>query len=85
MENRRYYFKPNKKDRQKNWGVDNLLFLLPIIPQFTYNNANHYLIDNKLRGYAYSKNHFKVRNTYGRKFSVYAPFEKRTFNLKYIR
>jgi len=78
---RRYYFKPNKRNRQKNWGVDLFLFL-PIIPQFTYNNSDTYLTDGIWRG---SKNHFKVRNTNGRKFSVYAPFEKRTFNFKYIK
>lgn len=81
---RRYYFKPNKRNRQKNWGCD-LFFILPIIPQFTYNNADTYLTDGTWRGGYYSKNHFKIRNTYGRKFSVYAPFEKRKFNLKYIR
>lgn len=81
---RRYYFKPNKRNRQKNWGVD-LLLILPIIPQFTYNNAETYLTDGTWRGGSESKNHFKVRDSYGRKFSVYAPFKKRKFNFKYIR
>ena len=80
---RRYYFKPNKQDRQKNWGVDFFL-ILPIVPQFTYNNAYHYLSDNTWRGGTESKNHFKVRNSYGRKFRVSAPFTSRRFNLKYI-
>ena len=81
---RRYYFKANKRDRHKNWGVDFFLFL-PIVPQFTYNNATTYLTDNKSRGGLGSGNHFKVKNTYGKKFKVDAPFEKRKFNLKYIR
>lgn len=81
---RRYYFKPNKKDHKKNWGID-LFLILPIIPQFTYNNAYHYLSDDTWRGGSSSKNHFKVRNTRGEKFTVYAPFEKKKFNLKYIR
>lgn len=81
---RRYYFKPNKKNRQKNWGVD-LFLLLPIIPQFTFNNSETYLTDGKWRGGSDSKNHFKVRNRYGKKFTVSAPFEKRLFNFKYIR
>ena len=81
---RRCYFKPNKKDKAKNWGVDLILFL-PIIPQFTFNNAYHYLVDNELRGGISSYSHFEVRNKYGKRFRVYAPFEKRTFNFKYIR
>lgn len=81
---RRYYFKPNRRDRQKNWGVD-LLLILPIVPQFTYNNANHYLIDNKLRGGMNSRNHFKVKDNYGKKITMYAPFKMSTFNFKYIR
>lgn len=81
---RRYYFKPNRKNRQKNWGVD-LFFFLPIVPQCTYNNADHYLVDGKSRGGGSSKNHFKVRNSYGQKITMYAPFEKKNFNFKYIR
>lgn len=81
---RRYYFKPNKKNRHKNWGVD-LFLILPIIPQFTFNNTETYLTDGKWRGGSSSKNHFKVRNQYRKKFTVLAPFEKRTFNFKYIR
>ena len=81
---RRYYFKAGKRERQKNWGVD-FLFILPIIPQFTFNNANHYLTDGTWRGGNSSKNHFRIRNSYGKKFTVYAPFEKKRFNLKYIR
>lgn len=81
---RRYYFKPNKKNRHKNWGVD-LFLILPVVPQFTYNNAETYLTDGSPRGGSFSKSHFKIRNSYGRKFSVDAPFEKRTFNFKYIR
>lgn len=81
---RRYYFKPNRKDKQKNWGVD-LLIILPIVPQYTYNNAEHYLVDNTFRGGIDSRNHFRVKNKDGRKTSMYAPFEKKTFNLKYIR
>ncbi|MBQ5917591.1 MAG: hypothetical protein IIW92_03365 [Lachnospiraceae bacterium] len=81
---RRYYFKPNKKSRKKNWGVD-LLFFMPIIPQFTYNNSETYLTDNTWRGGDNSKNHFRVRNRYGEKIVVPAPFEKRKFNFKYIK
>lgn len=81
---RRYYFKPNHNERQKNWGVD-LLLILPIIPQFTYNNAYHYLSDSKWRGGVDSKKHFKVRNSYGQKTTMDAPFEESTINLKYIR
>ena len=80
---RRYYFKPNKADRQQNWGVD-LLLILPVIPQYTYNNAYHYLTDDTWRGGSSSKNHFRVRNSYGSSFSVSAPFEMRIFNFKYI-
>lgn len=81
---RRYYFKPNKKDRQKNWGVD-LLLIFPIIPQFTFNNANHYLTDGGWRGGTDSKNHFKIKNSNGRTYTVHAPFVTKRFNLKYIR
>ena len=81
---RRCYFKPNKKDKAKNRGVDLILFL-PIIPQFTSNNAYHYLIDNEPRGGLNSYSHFEIRNKHGKKFRVYAPFEKRIFNFKYIR
>lgn len=81
---RRYYFKPNKSDNSTNWGVD-LFIILPVIPQFTYNNAYHYLVDNTWRGGDNSKNHFKIKNTYGRKYSVSAPFEERRFNFKYIK
>lgn len=81
---RRYYFKPNKRNRQKNWGVD-LFLILPIIPQFTYNNATTYLTENEWRGGSWSKNHFKVKNSYGNVFTVYAPFEKNIFNFKFIR
>lgn len=82
---RRYYFKPNKKDRQKNWGVDFFL-IFPIIPQFTYNNAYHYLTDENIwRGGPFSRNHFKVKNNNGKTFSVNAPFEKKRFNIKFIR
>jgi hypothetical protein len=42
---RRYYFKPNKRNRQKNWSVD-LFLILPIIPHFKYNNAETYLSDD---------------------------------------
>lgn len=80
---RRYYFKPNKKNRQKNWGVD-LCFVIPV-PQFTYNNSESYLTDTKWRGGSMSRNHFKIRDRYGKKYSVYAPFEKRKFNIKFIR
>lgn len=81
---RRYYFKPNKKDRQKNWGVD-LFLILPIIPQFTFNNANHYLVDGAWRGGNDSRNHFKVKAGNGNTFVVKAPFTTKRFNLKYIR
>ena len=80
---RRCYFKPNKKDKQKNWGVD-LFLILPVIPQFTYNNAYHYLSDNTWRGGTGSNNHFKVRSTNGNKFTVNAPFDSKRFNLKFI-
>ena len=81
---RRYYFKPNKKDRQKNWGVD-LFLIFPIIPQFTFNNASHYLVDGRWRGGSSSNNHFKVKSSNGKKFTVHAPFTNKRFNLKYIR
>jgi hypothetical protein len=81
---RSYYFKPNKRNRQKNWGA-NMILILPIIPKFAYNNAETYLSDNTPRGGLFSLNHFKVRDSYGRTFSVYAPFERRKFNLKYIK
>ena len=81
---RRYYFKPNKRDRKKNWGLD-LLLILPIIPQFTFNNSEHYLTDYSWRGGGDSKNHFKVRNSFGKKLTMNAPFDESTFNFKFIR
>ncbi len=85
IKTRRYYFKPNKKNRQKNWGVDIYFYILPIIPHYTYNNSTEYLSEDKWRGGSMSKNHFKVRSCYGNTFTVNAPFKKKNFNFKFIR
>lgn len=81
---RRYYFKPNRDDGDKNWGVDLLLFF-PIIPQFTYNNATTYLSDSKRRGGSGSGNHFNVRKSSGYSIIMDAPFQMSTLLFKYIR
>lgn len=79
-----YYFKPNRRNRQKNWGV-NLFLIFPIIPKFNFNNADHYLTEYADVGGNWSKNHFKVRSSHGQQMTMNAPFEKRTFHFKYIR
>lgn len=80
---RRCYFKPNKKDGSKNWGID-FLAVFPIIPKYTINWAYDYL---SLRRYddQISKHHFRIRSKNGNKFTVDAPFEKQTIKFKYIR
>lgn len=81
---RHYYFKANKKEHAKNWGMDLLLFL-PLIPSITYNNAEHYLVDGKNHGSEYANNHFRVKKRNGYKEKMLAPFYKHTFTFKYIR
>lgn len=83
IQTRRYYFKPNKKDKQANWGVDLLLFL-PIIPQYTKNNAYHYLTDDKFRGDSHC-NYLKIRQNTGRKIKINAPLQKTDIIFKYIK
>lgn len=84
VKTRRYYFKPYRQNQQKNWGVD-VFTILPIIPQYTSNHADHYLTEYPSVGGSNSRLHFKVKKNYGEKLTMNAPFEMRNFNFKYIR